>query len=84
MNVEAIRKIAEKKIREKVKLTDKSYLESLNQRYVKVIEDRGKPGKVELKKAWVARFIDNGRYEGAWVELVLDEQGKVIRIDQSR
>ena len=60
MNVEAIRKIAEKKIREKVKLTDKSYLESLNQRYVKVIEDRGKPGKVELKKAWVARFIDNG------------------------
>lgn len=84
MKKEGIKKIAEEKIKERVKLTEQGYLESLDQRYVKIIKDRGKPGKVELKKAWVARFIDNGRYKGAWVELTIDEKGNIIRIDQSR
>lgn len=84
MSEERVRKIAEEKIREYVKLSDKAYLQSLGQKYVRLAEKRGRPGKIELKKAWVARFVDNARYEGAWVELVLDEEGNVLRIDQSR
>jgi len=84
MNEEEIKRIAETRAKELAKISDKAYLRSLGQRYVKVTEDRAKPGKVELKKAWVARFTDDTRYEGAWVELVLDEQGNVLRIEQSR
>jgi hypothetical protein len=81
---EKIRKVAEDKVREYVKLSDGAYLRSLGRKYVKLIEDRGRPGEVELRKAWVARFVDDARYEGAWVELALDEDGNVLRVEQSR
>lgn len=84
MDKEEIRKIAEEKINEYVKLTDKAYLDSTNLKYVKLIDNREKPGDVELKKAWVARFIDDGRYKDAWAELVLDENGEFLKFDQSR
>lgn len=84
MSEEKIRKMAEDKVREYVKISDRAYLRSLRQEYVKLVENRGKPSKVELKKAWVARFADDARYEGAWVELVLDEKGNVLRVEQSR
>lgn len=84
MSEEEIRRIAETKAKELAKISDKAYLRSLSQKYVKITKDRGKPGKVELTKAWVARFVDDSKYEGAWVELVLDEHGNVLRIEQSR
>ena len=84
MSEEEIRKIARDKVKEYVKLSDRAYLRSLRRKYVKLIENRGRPGKVELKKAWVARFVDDARYEGAWVELVLDDKGNVLRVEQSR
>lgn len=84
MSKEEIRKIAEEKVKEFVKVSERAYLRSLGQKYVKLVGNRGKAGKVELKKAWVARFVDDARYEGAWVELVIDEKGNVLRVDQSR
>lgn len=84
MDEEEIRKTAEDKVKEYVKLSDRAYLRSLERKYVKLIENRERPGKVDLKKAWVARFADDARYEGAWVELVLDEEGNVLRVEQSR
>ena len=84
MDKEEIRKIAEEKIKEYVRLTDKAYLHSTDLKYVKLIENREKPGDVKLKKAWVARFIDDGKYKNAWVELVLDENGEILKFDQSR
>ena len=84
MSEEGIRKIAEEKVKEYVKISERAYLRSFGQKYVKLIENRGKPGKFKLKKAWVARFVDDARYEGAWVELVLDEKGNVLRVEQSR
>lgn len=84
MDKEEIRKIAEEKINEYVRLTDKAYLRSTDLKYVKLIDNRGKPGDVKLKKAWVVRFIDDGKYKDAWVELVLDENGEILKFDQSR
>ena len=84
MEEETIKKIAEEKAKEYVRLSDKAYLQSFGQKFVKLIEDRRREGKVEMKKAWVARFVDNERYEGAWVEIVLDDNGKVLRVNQSR
>ena len=84
MEEETIKKIAEEKAKEYVRLSDKAYLQSFGQKFVKLIEDRRREGKVEMKKAWVARFVDNERYEEAWVEIVLDDNGKVLRVNQSR
>jgi len=84
MDEETIKKIAEEKVREHVRLSDKAYLRSFGQKFIKLIKDRGKAGEVELKKAWVARFIDDSKYKGSWVEIVLDDDGKVLRINQSR
>jgi hypothetical protein len=66
MDKEEIRKIAEEKINEYVRLTDKAYLRSTDLKYVKLIDNREKPGDVKLKKAWVVRFIDDGKYKDAW------------------
>jgi len=84
MNKEEIRKIAEEKINEYVKLTDKAILHSADLKFVKLIENREKPGDVKLKKAWVVRFNDDGKYKDAWAELVLDEDGEILKFDQSR
>lgn len=84
MNEETIKRIAEEKVKEYVRLSEKAYLKSFGQKFVKLIEDRGRAGSVEIKKAWVARFVDDERYEGAWVEIVLDDDGKVLRVNQSR
>jgi hydroxypyruvate isomerase len=83
VNENEIRGHAEKAMSE-YGLSDKAYLESIGQRYVKLVGDRHEPGKVETKKAWVARFIDDALYKGAWVELVLDDEGTVLRVDRSR
>jgi hypothetical protein len=84
MKEEEIRRAAEERAREQVTLSDKAYLKSFGQKYVKLIADRGKAGEVELRKAWVARFVDDERYRGAWVEIVLDDDGQVLRVNQSR
>jgi hypothetical protein len=65
-------------------LSDGAYLSSFREKFVKLVEDRRKPGKVEVRKAWVARFNDDAYYKGAWLEIVLDEDGTVLRVDQSR
>ena len=84
MDKKEIKKLAKEKIKKYVKLTDKAYLRSTDLKYVKIIENREKPGEVKLKKAWVVRFIDDGKYKDAWVELVLDENGEILKFDQSR
>ena len=84
MSEEKIQEIAKSKIREYEKISDEAYIESMKQKYVKITEDRARPGEVKTKKAWVVRFIDNKRYNGAWLEIVLDDDGKVLRVDKSR
>ncbi len=84
MNRSEIRDIAKEMIAEYVTLTDKAYLVSLTQKHIKITQDRKTPGAVELQKAWIARFIDDGLYKDAWIELALDEQGKFLRITRSR
>ena len=84
MEKEEIRKIAEERISEYAKLTDKAYLRSIDLKYIKSIENREKPGEVKINKAWVVRFIDDGKYKDAWIELMLDENGEILKVDQSR
>jgi hypothetical protein len=72
------------KIEEYEKLSDKAYIESIQQKYVKHLKDRVNPGKPIIKKAWVVRFIDENKYPGAWIELVMDDNGEVLRVDRSR
>ena len=84
MSEQKMQDIAKSKIRDYETISDEAYVESTKQKYVKISKDRAKPGEVELKKAWVVRFIDNKRYDGAWLEIVLDEKGKVLRVDKSR
>ncbi len=84
MNEREIRAAAETKARELTGLSDRAFLRSLRQKYVKLTEDRESPGGVETKKAWVATFEDSTHHEGGWIELVLDDDGTVLRVDQSR
>jgi hypothetical protein len=84
MSEEKVREMAEEKVKNYVKLSDRAYLKSFGQKYVKIADNREKPSKVEIKKAWVARFVDDALYEGAWVELILDDNGNVLRVEQSR
>ena len=84
MKKEKIKKIAERTAREHVKLTDQAYIHSLNIKYVKIVKKLEKPSKIEIKKAWVAKLVDNGLYKDAWVEITLDEEGNLLKIDQSR
>lgn len=84
MSEQKILEIAKSKIRDYETVSNEAYIESARQKYVKITEDRAKPGEVKTKKAWVVRFIDNKRYDGAWLEIVLDDDGKVLRVDKSR
>lgn len=84
MSEAKIREIAKTKIREFHKLSDAAYMESMKQKYVKVTEDRARPGAVRIKKAWVIRFIDNQPHDGAWIEIVIDDDGNVLRVDKCR
>lgn len=84
MSEKKIIDLAKTKIREFEIISDEAYVESAKQKYIKTTEDRSKPGKVRMTKAWVVRFIDNKRYSGAWIEIVLDDEGRVFRTDKSR
>ena len=84
MSEEKIREIAKSKVLEYERLSDEAYIESAKQKYVRTIADRSRPGEVKTKKAWVVRFVDDKRYEGAWIEIVLDDEGRVLRVDKSR
>ena len=84
MSKDEVRKMAISKIKEYEIISNEAYIESIQQKYVKHLDNRAKPGKPEMKKAWVVRFVDNKKYPGAWTELVMDDKGEVLRIDKSR
>lgn len=79
-----VRKMAMSKIKEYQVISNEAYIESIKEKYVRYLENRAKPGKPEIRKAWVVRFVDNKRYPGAWTELVMDDKGEVLRVDKSR
>ena len=84
MERDEVRRVAQEKVGNYAKLSKAAYIETMEKKLVKVTENRALPGKVEIVKAWVVRFIDCQPYEGAWVDLVISEDGEVIRVDRSR
>lgn len=84
MSEDKIRRIAMSRVRDYEKISNEAYVESIKQKYIKHMEDRTRPGKSTTKKAWVVRFIDDKKYPGAWIDVVLNDDGEVLRIDKSR
>lgn len=84
MENEEIRKIAREKVNEYTTLTDKAQVSSIDLKYVKLIDNREKPDDVTIKKAWVVRFVDDGKYKDFWIELALDDNGEILKVEQSR